>query len=479
MTEGERLSKEAEIEIQLIFSLKDYFILSAPFGEYNLPTGFLILEIIKDIHVRGRIFKGLYFVDNKSSICFIDSRKPIEEDKRAFKIAELIEEICLNYDISEESQRLFKELLALMAVNHPAERKSTRPAQINKWPSVHVELNSKLTNSIFATTPEIKTNNNGQMYFDFVVDTSSKHIKGNQKTRLMITTGMKDGEQPDRLFLNDHDFMKKLPILPEEWSYMNAIFSLCYANNDGKYSYLTPQEIFNFTMGRPKDSPVHKHELEKLDDLLLNGLGVRRIALDISNLINWDKYIDPFTNEPFSKNKKGIINDYLLPITKTTIQANNNKWVTHYKIEIPLLMRYAYMLRKLKGQSANVLMIDQSLFEAIAPRSKSMYNTGYMLPIRDAVIKIVHEICIDYRNNTLITLKDIYLQSGITPPEDRIQPNEGETEKNYKKRIEREKQKDREQITQWLDSLTFKKVIKGYNQEGNRPIRGYRIFKNT
>lgn len=258
---------------------------------------------------------------------------------------------------------------------------------------------------------------------------------------------------------------------------LNAISTRIYywrQENGNAPLYITPQEIWR-TMNGKKTGDGSKTQIKKICDSI-DKMRFTRLFMDISNEIQaFNLYIDD------ERITAGKIDTYVLNSSKVEFMTEKGRIVEGYRIgEEPILYTY----NRVKD---HLLYVPYEMLDT----SGQISNSEYVPEFRNYLLQQIQLMknAADnpkgkyFHRNSIILLETIYRDTGILPPEERIEGKDYKTEASRQKEVRRIRKTDRQKIEGLLDVWKDKNWIKGYIvlNSKNQPIkekqqaRGYDI----
>lgn len=242
--------------------------------------------------------------------------------------------------------------------------------------------------------------------------------------------------------------------------------------------YITPQEIWRTMNGKkvgdgnakPRDTQIKKI-CESLDKMRFT-----HFYMDITEEIKaYDLFIDD------ERVTAGKIDTYVLNSSKVEFMTEKGRIVEGYRIgEEPILYTY----NRVKD---HLLYVPYEMLDT----SSQISNSEYVPEFRNYLLQQIQLMknAADnpkgkyFHRNNIILLDTIYRDTGILPPEERIEGDYA-NEATRQQIIRRSRKADRQKIEGLLDAWKAKNWIKGYNilNSKNQPLRekqqakGYEII---
>ena len=239
--------------------------------------------------------------------------------------------------------------------------------------------------------------------------------------------------------------------------------------NPLKPLYITPQEIWRTMNGkssRDGKAAPSAAQIQRICDSL-DKMRFTRFYMDISqeiNAFNLSINDDRITS--------GHIETYVLNCSKVEFITDKGNTVQGYRIgEEPILYTY----NRIKNHIIYVPyeMLDTSDFTSDTENVTEF--KGYLLQ-QIQLMKNAKEKGKKgsyFKRNNIIKLDSIYNDTGIQPPEDRLEGKEYKSESIRQKEIRRFRQTDRRKIESILDAWKAKGWINGYTilNKDNEPVK--------
>ena len=247
-------------------------------------------------------------------------------------------------------------------------------------------------------------------------------------------------------------------------------------DNPQKPLYITPQEIWRTMNGKSsrdgKAKPSDK-QIKRICDSL-DKMRFTRFYMDISAEIEaFNLSIDD------ERITGGRIETYVLNSSKVEFTTDKGNTVQGYRIgEEPIL--YTYNKAK-----KHILYVPYEMLDTSSYTSDSENVTefkGYLLQ-QIQLMKNAQEGGKRFKRSNVILLETIYRDTGIQPPEERIEGKDYKNDTIKQREVRRFRQADRQKIEGLLDAWKAKGWIRGYAilNAKNEPIKekqqakGYRI----
>ena len=232
--------------------------------------------------------------------------------------------------------------------------------------------------------------------------------------------------------------------------------------------YITPQEIWRTMNGKkagdgnakPRDT-----QIKKICDSL-DKMRFTHFYMDISKEIEaFNLYIDD------ERVTAGKIDTYVLNSSKVEFMTEKGRIVEGYRIgEEPILYTY----NRVKD---HLLYVPYEMLDT----SSQISNSEYVPEFRNYLLQQIQLMknAADnpkgkyFHRNSIILLETIYRDTGILPPEERIEGKDYKTEASRQKEVRRFRKADRQKIEGLLDAWKAKNWIKGYIvlNSKNQPIK--------
>lgn len=238
--------------------------------------------------------------------------------------------------------------------------------------------------------------------------------------------------------------------------------------NPQKPLYITPQEIWRTMNGKSsrdgKAKPSDK-QIKRICDSM-DEMRFTRLVMDISaEIAAFNLSIDD------ERIAGGRIETYLLNCSKVEFTTDKGNTVQGYRIsEEPIL--YTYNKAK-----KHILYVPYEMLDTSGYVSDSENVTefkGYLLQ----QIQLMKNAAEGkkgkrFKRSNIILLDTLYRDTGIQPPEDRIEGKEYKTEGSRQKEVRRFRQADRQKIEGLLDAWKAKGWINDYTilNSKNEPLK--------
>ena len=232
--------------------------------------------------------------------------------------------------------------------------------------------------------------------------------------------------------------------------------------------YITPQEIWRTMNGKkagdgnakPRDT-----QIKKICDSL-DKMRFTHFYMDISKEIEaFNLYIDD------ERVTAGKIDTYVLNSNKVEFMTEKGRIVEGYRIgEEPILYTY----NRVKD---HLLYVPYEMLDT----SSQISNSEYVPEFRNYLLQQIQLMknAADnpkgkyFHRNSIILLETIYRDTGILPPEERVEGKDYKTEASRQKEVRRIRKTDCQKIKDLLDVWKDKNWIKGYIvlNSKNQPIK--------
>lgn len=250
-------------------------------------------------------------------------------------------------------------------------------------------------------------------------------------------------------------------------------------DNPQKPLYITPQEIWRTMNGKASKDGKAKPSAAQVKRICdsLDKMRFTRFYMDISAEIEaFNLSIDD------ERITGGRIETYVLNSSKVEFTTDKGNTVQGYRIgEEPIL--YTYNKAKNHLLYVPYEMLDTSDYTSDSENVAEF--KGYLLQQIQLMKNAAGEgkQSKRFKRSNIILLETLYRDTGIQPPEDRIEGKEYKTEGSRQKEVRRFRQADRQKIEGILDAWKAKAWIKGYVvlNQNNQPLKekqqakGYRI----
>lgn len=470
--------EEASLFLKVVESIKEYLNILIFVIDPNKENGERLgIHVRQDIKSKSfDLGAGAYFLDDKRTIRNSLTNEALKNGNRNLLLEDLVIFICENLTITKEAKLAYTDFRTNGHTLLPA-----------TYPKTRTLINTNFVNKMMKDNPTIKENENGQFFLSWVDEVCGASVQINSPKP-------KEGIK-DRILLDEAQ-ARRYGILPDELPYLELIFSIganCWKY--GKAALVSLQFLYNVVHGLNPDSKVHAKQIEEVKDIVVNGLGIRRIQLQFVEKFFGDKELS-FAGEPLERISK---RKPILQVEEITLTSKNGKETDYLSITIPDLYVYIALKSTLPGQKTNLLYVEQRLFEDEAvklpgeKKIKKLTTSEDKEYIVSYLLRNISSMYCGFRSNTEITLKDLYKSLG-TPTERAKRRYKDAEEDPYikdikiKKMAENIAKRDREIIERKLEDLrTNKKItnatdsknngyIKGFVIVGNRPIKGYSII---
>lgn len=236
--------------------------------------------------------------------------------------------------------------------------------------------------------------------------------------------------------------------------------------NPQKPLYITPQEIWRTMNGKSSRDGKAKpsdNQIKRICDSL-DKMRFTRFYMDISaEIAAFNLAIDD------ERITGGRIETYVLNSSKVEFTTDKGNTVQGYRIgEEPIL--YTYNKAKKHILYVPYEMLDTSQFTSDSENVTEF--KGYLLQ-QIQLMKNAAEGGKRFKRSNIILLETIYRDTGIQPPEERIEGKEYKTEGSRQKEVRRFRQADRQKIEGLLDAWKAKGWINGYTilNSKNEPLK--------
>ena len=308
---------------------------------------------------------------------------------------------------------------------------------------------------------------NGQLTIQFAVDQAPKSKK-QAAVYMALTYEGTEGKLTKRLTAFDNAVYNAVATRFYYWQKDNIKSPL----------YITPQEIWRTMNGKKagdgKAKPG-KAQLQRICDSL-DKMRFTHFYMDISEEIQaFNLYIDD------DRVTEGKIDTYVLNCSKVEFKTEKGNIIQGYKIgDEPILYTY----NRVKN---HILYVPYEMLDTSTNTSDGENVTefrNYLLQQVQLMKNGEDNKGKYYNRSRIILLETIYKDTGIFPPEERINSKDFKTENSKQSVIRRLRKSDREKIEGILEAWKLKNWIKGYvilNQK-NEPVRekqqpkGYEII---
>ena len=157
-------------------------------------------------------------------------------------------------------------------------------------------------------------------------------------------------------------------------------------------------------------------------------------------------------SEIFNYNVKAVvIDDLLLHAKGATIVTENNRRVRGYQVLAePILHQYNREKKHLLHVPYKLLDINTSIVENV-------------IEFRNFLLFRIESIYTGALNSTTIKMSTLYEETGILPPDQRLNKTHYKDEDTYKSNVRKQRAKDRKKISDILTDWTNKEYISGFS----------------
>lgn len=240
-------------------------------------------------------------------------------------------------------------------------------------------------------------------------------------------------------------------------------------DNPQKPLYITPQEVWRTMNGKASKDGRAKPSAAQVKRICdsLDKMRFTRFYMDISAEIEaFNLSIDD------ERITGGRIETYVLNSSKVEFTTDKGNTVQGYRIgEEPIL--YTYNKAKNHLLYVPYEMLDTSQFTSDSENVTEF--KGYLLQ-QIQLMKNAAKGGKRFKRNSVILLETIYRDTGIQPPENRIEGKEFKTKQSQQAVVRRLRKADKEKIEGILDAWKAKGWITGYTPiEKGKQTRGYDI----
>lgn len=249
-------------------------------------------------------------------------------------------------------------------------------------------------------------------------------------------------------------------------------------DNEQRPLYITPQEVWRTMNGKRSGDGQAKPSSAQVKRICdsIDKMRFTRFFMDISEEVKaFDLYIED------ERITGGHIDSYLINSSKVEFTTDKGNIVSGYRIaEEPIL--YTYNAVKKHILYVPYEMLDTSTRTSDAENVTEFRN--YLLQQIQLMKNAAEGKNGKYfRRNNVILIETIYRETGIQPPEERLEGRAFTSEASKQTVIRRLRKSDREKIEGILDAWKSKQWIKDYAalNSKNQPIKekqqakGYRI----
>lgn len=228
---------------------------------------------------------------------------------------------------------------------------------------------------------------------------------------------------------------------------MAAIGTLAHAQNDRYPVDVTTDQLFRVMNGkrdlkrgaRPKQA---KRIDESMDKMRFSRIYIDRTAE--AEMLNY-KLQD-------SRVSGAIIDDNVLHASRITVTLENNKKVRGYRIlQEPILYTY-------NREKNRLFYVPYDLLNV----SATTEITENIIEIRNYLLFRIESMYTGALNSNKILFKKIYEETGILPPETRLNRENYKDTDTYTANIRKQRAKDRKKVSEILTDWKEKKYISGF-----------------
>lgn len=335
-------------------------------------------------------------------------------------------------------------------------------ADITTYGLMNDKINAQLIQGDFFTQEA-----NGQLTIKFAVDQAPQNKK-QVPVYMALTYEGTEGKLTKRLTAFDSAVYNAVATRFYYWQQENIRSPL----------YITPQEIWRTMNGKKTGDGKAKPSAAQVKRICdsLDKMRFTHFYMDISEEIQaFNLYIDD------DRVTAGKIDTYVLNCSKVEFETEKGNAVQGYKIgDEPILYTY----NRVKN---HILYVPYEMLDTSTNTSDSENVTefrNYLLQQIQLMKNAKEGKGKYYQRNRIILIETIYRDTGIQPPEERINSKDFKTANSKQTVIRRLRKTDREKIEGILEAWKTKSWIKGYivlNQK-NEPIKekqqakGYEII---
>lgn len=302
------------------------------------------------------------------------------------------------------------------------------------------KINAQLIQGDFFTQES-----NGQLTIKFAIDQAPQNKK-QVPVYMALTYEGTEGKLTKRLTAFDSAVYNAVATRFYYWQQENTRIPL----------YITPQEIWRTMNGKKtgdgKAKPSDK-QIKRICDSL-DKMRFTHFYMDISEEIQaFNLYIDD------ERVTAGKIDTYVLNCSKVEFETEKGNSVQGYKIgDEPILYTY----NRVKN---HILYVPYEMLDTSTNTSDSENVTefrNYLLQQIQLMKNAKEGNSKYYQRNRILLIETIYRDTGIQPPEERIQGKEYKNNTIKQREVRRFRQTDRQKIEGILEAWKGKDWIKGY-----------------